>query len=167
MSSISRLYIQTIDDADHKKATKISDRLADGKKASQADEDFYWRYEATAHRIYGEREDLKHKGWNEFRDQAASIEARANGIEKVIYSHWHRAIGYDDPRKMTPDVYAGHWLHAQRNREWFEGEDGKAIFALLCRRYPIPREPLLREGYSYVWITPERPRRIGKRVIAR
>lgn len=158
MSSICRLYIPVIDTAAYKKAHKISDRLMEGKRVSRADEEFHDWYNLEVDRLYGERETLKDEGWSELHNEAAGVEARANGIEKVIYAHWHRAVGCDDtPKPMTPEIYAGHWLHAQRDREWFKGEDGKKIFALLCARYPIPRRPLLKEGYSYVWITPGRP----------
>lgn len=160
MNSIGRLHIPTISETDWKRAGRISDRLSDGKRVPQADEAFYWDHEAELRRLHGERERLKREGWDEFRSTAASVEARANGLEKVIYSHWHRAVGsIDTPASMTPETYAGHWLHSQRNQEWFDDEDGKAIFALLCSRYPIPREPLLKEGYTYVWLTPSKPRR--------
>lgn len=168
MSSIGRLYIPVIDEADYKRAHKISDRLSDGKKVSRANEEFHDWYNRETSRVHGENEALKTEGWNEFHNDSAGVEARANGIEKVIYAHWHRAIGWDaTPKAMTPETYAGHWLHAQRDREWFKGEDGKKIFALLLQRYPMPRRPLLKEGYSYVWITPEKPkRRTSKRLPA-
>jgi hypothetical protein len=159
MSNISRLYLPVIYEADYRGANKISDRLVDGKKVSRADKEFHDWYNLEADRVHGENEALKIEGWSEFHNTTSSIESRADGIEKVIYAHWHRATGCADSAKMTPEVYAGHWLHAQRNREWFEGEDGKKIFALLCERYPIPRRPLLKEGYTYVWITPERSKR--------
>jgi hypothetical protein len=161
------LYLPVITNAEFKRAHKISDRLCDEKRVSKTDKDFHDWYNEESQRIHGLSEGLKQEGWNEFHSDR-SLEDRAHGLEKVIYSHWHRAIGAGAGSKesgsMEPHEYAGHWLYAQRDREWFDKEDGQKIFALLCARYPIPRKPLLKDGYSYVWITPERSKaRASKR----
>src|SRR5688572_17318377 len=97
MSSIGRLYIPVIDEADRKKAHKISDRLLEGRRVSAADETFHDWYNFETDRLYREREALKGEGWDEFRADGAGVEARADGIEKVVYAHWHRAVSFGAP----------------------------------------------------------------------
>lgn len=154
------LYLPEISEWEAQRAHKISDRLCDGKRVPQYDVDFHDWYNEESGRIHGLSEGLKQEGWNEFHSNA-SLEDRAHGLEKVIYSHWHRAVGASSGSKETGRMelreYAGHWLHAQRNREWFESKGGQEIFAMLCARYPIPRQPRLKDGYSYVWITSSKP----------
>lgn len=161
------LYLPNFSELESRRAHKISDKLCDGKRVPKADVNFHDWYNEESQRIHGLSEGLKQEGWNEFHSDS-SLEDRAHGLEKVIYSHWHRAIGAGAGSKeaslMEAQEYAGHWLYAQRNREWFEDEDGQKIFALLCARYPIPRKPRLKDGYSYVWLTPERSKaKISKR----
>ncbi len=159
--SFDNLHLPVITNDEIKRAQKISDRLSDGKRVPQADIDFHDWYNSEARRIHGLSEELKSEGWNEFHSDA-SLQERIHGLEKVIYSHWHRSCSANRDSKefsaMEIRAYAGHWLYAQRNQVWFKGEVGQKIYAMLCTRYPIPHKPRLKDGYSYVWITPEMPK---------
>ena len=157
--SIDRLYLPVIEESEWNRAHGISDRLCEGERVSKTDNDFHDWYNSEAQRQAGLSGEMKSEGWNEFHGEAAGVEARADGLEKVIYAHWWRACA-GDQGAMLPREYAGHWLHAQRNQRWCDDDAGKLIFVLLCSRYPIPRKPRLRDGYSYLWIedTPTMPK---------
>jgi hypothetical protein len=141
--TIRILHIPQITAEDDARSTKIDHKLVSGKKVSPADCDFFDWHEQENRRQRGMREALKREGWSEYHDESRSTEDRTHGVEKVIYSHWHRSWRSDN-HTPSPEVYAGHWLWALEDRDW-----DSAVWALLHERYPLKGAPQIPKGSSY------------------
>jgi hypothetical protein len=150
--TIHVLHIPVITAEDEARATKIDDRLMNGRKVPQADCDFIDWFERESDRLHGMRESLKREGWGEYHDDSRRTQERAHGVEKIIYAHWHRSW-MADRRTPLPEIYAGHWLWAldQEDRQW-----DPFVWALLHERYPLKGAPQIPKGSSY-WRSIEKP----------
>jgi hypothetical protein len=83
-----------------------------------------------------EREEHKRAG-RELYEKGASPAERAKGLFMIIEAHFAR--NEDAP---SLEVYASHWLWAQKGRH------DKKVLDLLITRYPLPKRPRIQSGYS-------------------
>ena len=95
----------------------------------------------------GKRENLKIEGSKEYKS-ANDINAKVNGIIKIMYSHYCRSYeasrkNINHPKKF--EDYAGHWLWAEMGQII----DDINIKNILTDTYPYPQKSRIAKGESY------------------
>jgi len=77
---------------------------------------------------YDARETLKDFGWQKYHRKSDKHE-RADGIELVMFAHFHRSKEGYQGEHPTFEVYAPHWLAANGDRYDVD------VFEILIKRY--------------------------------
>ena len=92
---------------------------------------------------YDAREILKEHGWQKYHRKSDKHE-RADGIELVMFAHFHRSKEGFQEEHPTFEVYATHWLEA--NKERYDEE----VIEILINRYgPVKGEQMIAPHMSY------------------
>lgn len=92
---------------------------------------------------YAAREALKENGWRKYNSNAETS-VRADGLEFVMFAHYHRSKeGYRGKHPFF-EVFASHWIVANGNRY-----DTKVIEILKERYGPVIGEQMIAPHASY------------------
>lgn len=99
---------------------------------------------------HGQREELKDQARRRYIEATNDVE-RAAAWEMTIDAHFWRSREAYVGKHPDFNIYAAHWVEAQKHRigELFE----KGVFDILRKKYPAPKSPRIPPGMSY-WHSP-------------
>ncbi len=92
---------------------------------------------------YDAREILKEHGWQKYHRKSDKCE-RANGIELVMFAHFHRSKESYQGEHPTFEVYAAHWIASNGDRY-----DVDVIEILINRYGPVKGKQMIAPYMSY------------------
>lgn len=103
---------------------------------------------------HSEREKLKQDVGSRYAEAKNDAE-KASALEMLIEAHFWRSVEAYGEKHPGFDVYAAHWLEAQKDRvgEKESLQISEGAFEILRKKYPQPKSPRIPPGMSY-WHSP-------------